>query len=108
MNVKYNILVKSALALALVSLFSGCAGPAPIEDYSLAKTALEAARSVEAPRFATGLWLQAQDRFEKSIQYYENRQYNRARESFKEARALAERAENLSSLERARRSGDGW
>ncbi|MNJ92662.1 hypothetical protein D3C87_103360 [compost metagenome] len=79
--------------------------PAPIEDYSLARAALDAARSVQAPRHSPGYWHQAEEAYRKGRIYYEDRDYAKAKEQFARARVSAERAENSARLIR-QRTGD--
>lgn len=77
----------------------------PIEDYSLARAALEAARAVQAARHSPGYWHQAEDAYRKGRIYFEDRDYSKAKEQFIRARQSAERAENSSRLIR-QRTGD--
>lgn len=79
--------------------------PAPIEDYSLARAAIDAARSVQAPRHSPGYWHQAESAYRKGRLYYEDRDYAKAKEQFIKARISAERAENSARLIR-QRTGD--
>lgn len=79
--------------------------PAPMDDYSLARAALEAARSVQAPRHSPGYWHQAEEAYRKGRVYYEDRDYIKAKQQFIRARLSAERAENSARLIR-QRTGD--
>lgn len=79
--------------------------PAPVEDYSLARAALDAARSVQAARHSPGYWHQAEEAYRKGRIYFEDRDYSKAKEQFIRARLAAEKAENSARLIR-QRTGD--
>ena len=79
--------------------------PAPIEDYSLARAAIDAARSVQAARHSPGYWHQAEEAYRKGRIYYDARDYSKAKEQFVRARISAEKAENSARLIR-QRTGD--
>jgi hypothetical protein len=79
--------------------------PAPIEDYSFARAALDAARSVQAARHSPGYWHQAEEAYRKGRIYFEDRDYSKAKEQFVRAKIAAEKAENSARLIR-QRTGD--
>ncbi len=79
--------------------------PAPIEDYSYARAAIDAARSVQAARHSPGYWHQAEEAYRKGRIYFEDRDYQKAKEQFARARIAAEKAENSARLIR-QRTGD--
>lgn len=79
--------------------------PAPIEDYSLARAAVEAARAVQAARHSPGYWHQAEEAYRKGRIYYDDRDFAKAKEQFVRARLAAEKAENSARLIR-QRTGD--
>lgn len=79
--------------------------PAPIEDYSLARAALDAARSVQAARHSPGYWHQAEEAYRKGRIYFEDRDYSKAKDQFVRARISAEKAENSARLIR-QKTGD--
>lgn len=77
----------------------GCVtSPPPVEEYTLARAALEAARSVEAARHSPGYYHQAEEAYRKGRLLYEEREFDRALEQFAKARTAAERAENSARL----------
>jgi hypothetical protein len=90
----------TALSLTIFCLL-GCVGPAPIEDYTLANVAIEAARASQAPRFAPGYFGQAEEFYQQAKADYEDRRYQSARENFARARQFAEKAENYTFLKKA-------
>lgn len=79
--------------------------PAPLEDYSFARAALEAARSVQAARHSPGYWHQAEEAYRKGRIYFEDRDFAKAKEQFIKAKIAAERAENSARLIR-QKTGD--
>ncbi len=92
----------SWLAVILVAFFgAGCAAPNPIQEYSIARAAMQAARSEGAPRLAAAFWLKAEDHYQKGERYYRQNDFARAREQFDLAREFAEKAENATRLRKA-------
>ncbi len=92
--------------LIAFSIIAGCQTvPAPIEDYSLARAAVDAARSVQAARHSPGYWHQAEEAYRKGRIYFQDRDYLKAKEQFVRAKIAAERAENSARLIR-KRTGD--
>lgn len=86
-------------------LLGACVGPAPVQDYNLAYTALSAAQSAEAPRHAPAYWSRAQKAYRLAVKQYKDREYEKALASFKQARLFAERAENYTALKKMREGG---
>lgn len=72
--------------------------PAPVEEYTLARAALEAARTVESARHSPGNYHQAEEAFRRGKTLYEEREYEDARNYFIKARTAAEKAENSARL----------
>lgn len=79
--------------------------PAPVDDYSLARAAMDAARAVNAARYAPGLWHQAEEAYRKGKIYFDDRDYGRSKEQFIRARLAAEKAEYSARLTR-QKTGD--
>ena len=98
--------MKLIIGVLLFSIILGCQTvPAPIEDYSLARAAVDAARSVQAARHSPGYWHQAEEAYRKGRIYFQDRDYLKAKEQFVRAKAAAEKAENSARLIR-QRTGD--
>lgn len=98
--------LKYFIGFIVFSMILGCQTvPAPIEDYSLARAALDAARTVQASRHSPGYWHQAEEAYRKGRIYFEDRDFGKAKEQFVRARMAAERAENSARLIR-QRTGD--
>lgn len=84
-------------------LLSGCITfPPPIDDFALARAALEAARAVESSRYSPGYWSQAEESFRRARVFYNEREYELAQKEFIRARAAAEKAENSARLIRTK------
>ncbi len=94
------------LILFILLLSVGCQTiPAPYEDYSLARAAMDAARAVQAARHSPGFWSQAEENYRKARLFFKEREYEKAKLHFNLARQAAERAENSARLLRLK-SGD--
>ena len=82
-------------SLVTLFVFIGCVtSPPPIEDYTLAKTALDAAKAVDAARYSAGFMHKAELAYKKAQQHYTDREYEQATLEFRKAREAAEKAEN--------------
>jgi hypothetical protein len=87
------------LAFPLIFFMSGCQTvPAPIEEYTLARAAIEAARNVQAPRHSPGYWHQADEAYRQAQDHYRDHDWSKARTEFIKARLAAEKAENSARL----------
>ncbi len=83
----------------------GCVSMIPVDEYTIARAAMEGARESEAPRFAPALWYKAEQAFREGEAYFRDRAYSDAATRFTQARSLAEQAENAARLSRFE-SGD--
>ena len=98
--------MRAYVLLPLFVFLTSCqTNPAPMDDYSLARAAMEAARSVQAARHSPGFWHQAEQAYRKARIAYRDREFDTAKEEFIKARAAAEKAENSARLIR-QKSGD--
>ncbi len=79
--------------------------PPPLDEYSIARAAMDAARAVQAARHSPGYWHQAEEAYLKARVLYRDRDYEAAREEFIRTRVAAEKAENSARLIR-QKSGD--
>ncbi len=100
---------KKARHLSLILclfFFAGClTTPAPNDEYTFAKTAIDAAKAVQAVRYSPGYWHQAEEAYRQAKILYNNRDYEEARNLFVKARVAAEKAENSARLIR-QKNGD--
>lgn len=94
-----------ATVLGMTVLSSCQTAPLPLEEYSLARAAIDAARAVQAPRHSPGYWHQADEAYRQGRLSFKDRDYARARETFIRARIAAEKAENSARLIR-QKTGD--
>ncbi|MFN7728486.1 MAG: DUF4398 domain-containing protein [Bdellovibrio sp.] len=87
------------LTAAFTIFLAGCVtAPPPIDDYTMARAALEAARTVEAARHSPGFYHQAEESYRKAKLLFEEREFERAKEQFVRSRLAAEKAENSARL----------
>lgn len=72
----------------------------PVEEWSLARSAMEAAKAVQAAKYSPGFWHQAEDAYRKARVLMKEESYSEAREEFTIARKAAEKAENSARIKR--------
>lgn len=90
----------------VVLVLIGCqSADKPLEDYVLARSAIEAAKSVQAARHSPGYWHQAEEAYRRARIFYADREWAEARDEFVKARVAAEKAENSARLIR-QKTGD--
>lgn len=82
--------------------FFGCISDPPNLDYTYARSALAAARQADAPQHAPGYWNKAEEAYKRAVKLYDDRQPDRAKRLFRQARKYGERAENIARLKRAK------
>lgn len=80
--------------------FTSCVSiPPPVEDYTLARTALDAARSIESARYSPLYFQQAENHYKKAQSLYEDREYDKAQLEFIQCRRAAEKAETAARIQ---------
>lgn len=72
--------------------------PAPVEEYTLARAAMDAARNVQASRHSAGYWNQAEQAYRQGQESYRDHSWEQAKIEFSKARIAAEKAENSARL----------
>ena len=82
-----------------------CISNPPKLEYTLARAALASARESEAAKYAPGYWHKASTAYKKAERLYRMKDRDEAKRYFKSAQKLAETAENLSRLKRAKGEG---
>ena len=104
---KKRYLWGSALIL-LLEVSVGCVtrAPVPVEEYVLARTAIQHSFDAGAPKFSPGYWHEAEDYFQKAKKLLKEGYNAKARKSFYRARIMAEKAENSTRLEKFRSGGE--
>ncbi|GEM_PF-2052247 len=86
-------------ATILVILSQGCVSTkAPVEEFNLAVVALDAAKEVQAAKYAGGYYHKAEESLRRGQILFQNREYDKAREEFDIARKEAEKAENAARV----------
>lgn len=96
-----NLLVSGAFVFLV-----GCETiPAPVQDYALARAALDACKSVEAAKYSAGFYHRGLENYSRAEVLYREREFKQARELFVRARADFEKAENSAQVQR-KKSGE--
>jgi hypothetical protein len=94
--------------LIFMGALSSCrTAPAPYEDYALARTAVQAARDADSPRFAPGFWARADENFRLAEREYKDSDFEAAKLHFHMAQKFAEKAENATRLKKFK-TGDSY
>lgn len=83
-----------------VFILIGCSTPQPVEEYTLARTALQFAKDQDAPRYAPSYWHQAEEAYRKGEVNFKNHDYGDAGEEFIKAKEFAEKAENATRAQK--------
>lgn len=97
--IRRQFLLRLALFALSVTLFA-CATTPPLDEYTLARTALEAAREKDAARYAPSYWHRAEEAYRKGEALFKNEDYEDAEIQFREARSFAEKSENVARLQK--------
>ncbi len=84
----------------VLSFLPSCAAPPPIEEYTLAETAMKAARAAESGRHASGFWYKAEQHYRKGQKAFEIADYAQAKIDLDLAKQYAEKAENVTRLKK--------
>ena len=93
---------KTLVAIIVLSAVGCVHIPPPILEFTLADTALKAAKAVQAVRYSPGHWYEAEEAFRQAKILYNEREYEQARDLFNKARVAAEKSENSARLMRLR------
>jgi hypothetical protein len=96
---------KNSIAWSLLALCFGCVSKIPVDEYTIARAAIDGARESEAPRYAPALWYKAEQAYREGETLFRERVYPEALKRFNQARTWAEQAENTARLSRFE-SGD--
>lgn len=88
------------LAVALSTSACVTSAQVPLEEYTLARAAYEAAKDADAIRYAPSLWYTAEENYREAQRAFKERRYGRAGDLFEDAREAAEKAENAARIAR--------
>ena len=83
-----------------ILVLAGCQTNPPLREFTLARTALESAKRIEAVRVAPAFFHKAEEAYRKAELEFKKEQYSEAKEHFNLAREYAEKAENSARLQR--------
>ena len=86
------------LAILLAGLIACQTTSLPVEEHTLARAAMDAAKVVESARYSPGHWHQAEEAYRKAQIFIKERDFEKARGEFVKARISAEKAENSARL----------
>ena len=90
-----------SLSSAFLISAAGCvAAPPPYEEYTLARSAIRAAQDVDSARFASGLWVKAEENYRNGEKAFKDADYAEAKKFFAAAQVFAEKAENATRLKK--------
>ena len=92
--------LSSKFLIGAVLILGGCATNPPLNEYTLARTALEAAKDQEAARYAPSYFHQAEENFREAEVQFREHEYRDSEENFIKAREFAEKAENSARLQK--------
>jgi len=87
------------LIFTTATFLVACTHPAPLSEYTTARTALEAARRAEAVRYAPTDFHRAEGSYRKGEFFFKEKEYDRARQAFILTQRYAEKAENKARLD---------
>lgn len=89
--------------VGLVLFLAGCTSVTfPIQEYTLARSALQSAEQNDAERLTPLLFQQAQDAYKQAENHYREKEYEEARILFMKSRKLAEKAENIARIKKSK------
>lgn len=91
------------LGILLVLFVGGCTSVTlPVQEYSLARSAMDAAETNDAERLSPIMYQQAQYTYRQAESLYQDREYEDARILFIKARKLAEKAETAARIKKSK------
>ncbi|MGE0633844.1 MAG: hypothetical protein AB7O96_15625 [Pseudobdellovibrionaceae bacterium] len=92
---KVGMLVVLFLALS----FGACTTiPVPLEEYTLARAAMESAQAVDAATHSPGFWSRGEESYRDAQMFLKEKRNEDALAEFKKARVAFEKAENAARL----------
>jgi len=96
----------ASLCTVLVTLLLvGCQTNRPINEYNLARTALNSAEKAKAQQNAPAYWSRAERAYLQGQKEFKEENFKAARQSFLKAKLFAERAENSSVIKTMKEGG---
>lgn len=102
-DIKKWSIARSLIVLITIFLLQSCVTmPAPVLEYTLADTAIKAAKAVQAVRYSPTNWHDAEETYRRAQILFNEREYEQARDLFIRARIAAEKAETSARIIRQR------
>ncbi len=83
------------------ALLVGCAINPPLEEYTIARTAIDAAKQYKSDRYSPSLWYQAEENYRRGQLAFRQEDFKVAKSFFLKAKQFAERAENKARKEKS-------
>ncbi len=96
----YKTSLAAVLCGGTLILNMGCAAAPPVEEYAIARVALQAARAADGLRYAPSLWHRAEQSYQAGKKAFTEKDFSSAQKHFDQATVFAERAENAARLKR--------
>lgn len=93
------LFLQASVILFLVGSLSACASaPIPVEEYALARAAMESAMAVDAAAHSPGYWNRGEEAYRSAEILLKDRRNDEATAEFIRARQSFEKAENAARL----------
>jgi hypothetical protein len=97
--------IAQVLFLFVVSLV-GCAVNPPVQEYTIARTALTAAQTSGASKYAPNLWFKAEENYRQGENAFQKGDFEVAKQYFVDSQDFSERAENKARFEKRKQGED--
>jgi Domain of unknown function (DUF4398) len=91
--------MRAPLVVMAVFMF-GCVTYMPVDEWTIARAAYEAARDADAARYVPSIWFNAEQAYREGQKAFRERRYAAAKTLFIQARQQSEQAENAARLAR--------
>lgn len=93
-------------SLFLISMLVGCAVNPPVQEFTLARTALLAAQTSGASKYAPSLWFKAEENYRQGENAFKKGNFEVARKYFGDSQDFSERAENKARYDKRKLGED--
>ena len=98
--------VQAASFIFLITLMVGCAVNPPVQEFTLARTALNAAQTSGASKYAPSLWFKAEENYRQGENAFKKGKFEVAKQYFTESQDYSERAENKARYDKRKLGED--
>lgn len=86
--------------LLISSLTAGCVTYMPVDEWTMARAAYDAAKDADSARYVPSIWFNAEQTYREAQKAFRDRRYSSAKTLFVESKKLCEQAENAARLAR--------